>query len=65
MPTFIFICPITGFNVQHWLSDEQDADENQYDAVTCTACGGVHFVGRKTQKVLGQENETGFRFRPR
>jgi hypothetical protein len=43
--------------VQHWLDDDEDAPENEYDAITCPACTRVHFLNRKTGKLLGQDEE--------
>jgi hypothetical protein len=36
---FIFKCPIT--------------DQNEFEGVTCPACTRLHFVNRKTGKLLG------------
>ena len=44
-------------NVQHWLEDDQEAPENKYQAVKCLACAGLHFLNRKTGKLLGQDDE--------
>jgi hypothetical protein len=52
---FVFTCPATSMNVQHWLDDEQDAPENEYEAITCPACTKVHLLNRKTGKILGQD----------
>jgi len=35
----------------------QDAPENEYEAVTCNACTRLHFLNRRTGKLLGQEDE--------
>jgi hypothetical protein len=43
--------------VQHWLDDDEEAPENEYEAITCSACTGVHFLNRKTGKLLGQDEE--------
>ena len=57
MATLIFTCPDTSMKVQHWLSDDGDEVENQYEAVTCPACAKLHFINRKTQKLFGQDDE--------
>jgi hypothetical protein len=58
MPTFIFTCPRTGFNVQHSFDDgDEDARDTEYEAVTCPACARLHFVNLKTRKLLGQDAE--------
>jgi hypothetical protein len=43
--------------VQHWLDDNRDSDEAQYEAVTCPACIKLHFINRKTHKLFGQDSE--------
>jgi hypothetical protein len=47
-----FLGPTTRMMVQHWLDDDEDASEEDYEDITCHACAGVHFVNRKG-KVLG------------
>jgi hypothetical protein len=55
MAHFIFTCPATSMNVQHLLEDDQDASDNEYEGVSCPACAMVHFVNRKTGKLLGED----------
>ena len=57
MTHFIFRCPTTDINVQHWLDEEQDISENEYEGIICLACTGLHFLNRKNGKLLGQDNE--------
>jgi hypothetical protein len=47
MAALLFTCPITQMKVQHWLDDDEDASEDDYEGITCQACAGVHFVNRK------------------
>jgi hypothetical protein len=47
--------PATSMNVQHLLEDDQDASDNEYEGVSCPACAMVHFVNRKTGKLLGED----------
>ena len=54
---FLFTCPATGMYVQHWLDDDEDALGNRYEPITCPACTRLHFLNRKTGKLLGQEGE--------
>jgi hypothetical protein len=56
MAALLFTCPITRMRVQHWLDDDEDASEDDYEGVTCQACAGMHFVNRKG-KVLGGDDE--------
>jgi hypothetical protein len=46
-------------NVQHWLADEVGPDDPQrsYETVVCKACTRLHFINRKTGKLLGEEVE--------
>jgi hypothetical protein len=44
--------------VQHWLDEDDDGvPGNTYEAVACPACTKVHFINRKTGKLLGREND--------
>jgi hypothetical protein len=44
-------------NVQHWLDDDEDVPDNEYEAVTCLACARLHLINRKTGKLLGQQDD--------
>jgi hypothetical protein len=55
MHVFLFTCPKTSMKVQHWLDDDQDSEETEYEAMTCPACSHVHFINRKTRKLFGEE----------
>jgi hypothetical protein len=44
-------------NVQHLSEDDQDAPDNEYEGIACPACAKVHFVNRKTGKLLGQDEQ--------
>jgi hypothetical protein len=57
MAVFIFTCPDTSMKVQHWLDDDDDASDNEYEGITCPACTGLHFINRKTRKLFGQNEE--------
>lgn len=52
MRTITFLCPITRVMVQHRLADDEAA-EHQFQGVFCPACSQLHFVDRKTGKLLG------------
>jgi hypothetical protein len=54
---FLFTCPTTSMKVQHWLDDDDDATEDAYEGVVCQACARLHFVNRKTGKLLGHDSE--------
>jgi hypothetical protein len=55
---FLFTCPSTNLNVQHWRDDDDEGvSDNEYEAVTCMACARLHLINRKTGKVLGQEDD--------
>jgi hypothetical protein len=59
MGNIIFKCPRTGLNVQHWLADEPPLDNSSgsYEAVTCNACSGLHFVNRSSGKLVGEKEK--------
>jgi len=56
MAHFIFTCPTTAMKVQHWLDEDEDDDksEGRYEGIICAACTRLHFLNRKTGKLLGQ-----------
>jgi hypothetical protein len=57
MTTLLFTCPRTRIKVQHWLDGGQDTPDHEYEAILCKACAGLHFINRKTGKLLGQDDE--------
>ncbi|MGA7809663.1 hypothetical protein [Bradyrhizobium sp.] len=57
MARFVFSCPVTSMQVQHWLDDDDDAPEDEYEAVTCKACARLHFLNLRTGRLLGQDAE--------
>ena len=56
MGAFLFTCPTTKLRVQHWLDDD-DAPENEFHGVVCSACTKLHFINRRTGKLLGDKTE--------
>ncbi len=59
MPTFLYRCPNTGFNVQGFASndDKSESDDHIFVGVTCLACGLVHLVNPKTGKTPGEDGD--------
>jgi hypothetical protein len=57
MAATLFTCPVTKMKVQHWLNRDDDAPDNEYEAVICKACSRLRFINRKTGKLLGQQEE--------
>lgn len=56
MTTLIFRCPLTGYNVQGWVSDEIRAEGSTQEifvSLRCTACGLTHLVNPASREVLG------------
>jgi hypothetical protein len=54
----LFKCPRLGTNVQHWLPETPPEDEpnsNAYASVVCLACTRLHFIHKKTGKLLGED----------
>jgi hypothetical protein len=54
-------CPATGFDVQTlWAPhDREEKQGSHYESVTCSSCSLLHFVNRKTGKLLGHEKDSG------
>jgi hypothetical protein len=63
MGNVVFRCPRTGLNVQHWLADEAgpDAPQCSHETVICKACTRLHFINRKTGKLLGEQERPAHR----
>ncbi|MBR0718192.1 hypothetical protein [Bradyrhizobium liaoningense] len=55
MGNIVFRCPATGMYVQHWLAEEvtPEAPTCSYETVSCKACARIHFINRRTSKLLG------------
>jgi hypothetical protein len=53
----IYRCPITALEVQTLLqpSDQRREGKKHYESLTCPSCTRLHFVNRKTGKLLGQK----------
>jgi len=56
MAGVIFICPTTDLSVRHWLDDDENIGENEYEVVACPACAKVHLINRKTGKPLANRD---------
>lgn len=53
----VFKCPRTGLQVQTPLAHGSgDGQGEQFEAVKCLACTQIHFVNRRTGKVLGDRS---------
>ena len=50
----LFVCPQTGEKVQGLVAEKtDDTHDHHYEAVTCLACSGMHFVDSTSGEVLG------------
>ena len=57
MAAFLYRCPRTRLHVQGWIADERSLLEKQnYEAVNCLACGGVHLVNPASGKSIDDED---------
>jgi hypothetical protein len=57
MATFLYRCSKTRLRVQGWVADEWSQPEQQnYEAMNCIACGGVHLVNPANGKTINDEN---------
>jgi hypothetical protein len=60
MTTFLYRCPTTGHNVQGFVPDRPaEPQDDVYEAVTCTACRGIHLVNPATGHVAGAGQKPG------
>ena len=57
MTTLLFTCPATFMKVQHWVDGGEDTPDDEYEAIPCHACTRLHFVNRKTGRLLGQDDD--------
>ena len=59
MVTFLYRCPTTGRNVQGWVAEEVNSDneDNVYETLLCLACNRLHLVNPSTGKALGGDND--------
>jgi hypothetical protein len=57
MGNVLFRCPRTALNVQHWLADGVGPDDVQCscETVVCKACTRLHFINRRTGRLLGDQ----------
>ena len=54
MAHLLFTCPRTLEKVQHWMDESDDAAGDRYEPIPCLACTRLHFINRKTGKLLGE-----------
>ena len=59
MAHLVFVCPTTSMNVQHWSDEDDDVREHEYEGIICPACTRLHFLNRKTGRLLGQVRPPG------
>lgn len=57
MAASFFNCPNTNLNLQHWLDDDENVPDNEYEVIKCAACARLHFINRKSGDLLGAEKE--------
>jgi len=56
MSKLLFKCPVTGMSIQHWLDGDDPSEPGErYQSIVCPACARLHFINRKTGRVLGQK----------
>ena len=54
MGNFVFTCPSTNLNVQHWRGDDDEVVlDNEYEGVICKACATVALDQPKDRKSFG------------
>ena len=57
MVNIVFRCPVTSMNVQRWSDEADDVREGEYEGIICPACTRLHFLNRKSGKLLGQDDD--------
>lgn len=59
MGPFLYRCLATGFLVQGHIPERDPKAEPgvEFEAITCIACGRLHFVNPETGALLGNEAE--------
>ena len=57
MAASVFTCPTTSMKVQHWLAENEDVSNNEFEAIRCQACAKFHLINRKTGRILGQNDD--------
>ena len=58
MNKLLFKCPATDMSVQHWLDDDDPSKPGDcYQSIVYQACARLHFINRKTGRLLGQKEE--------
>lgn len=56
MHSFVFRCPLTGYNVQGRVDVAiHDLPERSYHATDCAACRSVHLINPRTGKLMSEE----------
>jgi hypothetical protein len=55
MEKVVFTCPVTRLSVQHWLDEAEAVLKDEYVGIQCQACTKLHFINKKTGKLLGQK----------
>ena len=56
MGKLLFTCPVTNIRIQHWLDDYDPSKPGDcYQSIICQSCARLHFINRKTGRVLGQK----------
>ena len=55
MPTVVFRCPLTGYNVQGHYEEPlaEPGSGRVFVSLHCTACGRTHLVDPASREVLG------------
>lgn len=56
MSTFLYRCPVTGYQVQGFVADKPgEPNGRAYEPLTCTICNRVHLVDPKTGRLLSED----------
>ena len=59
MSAFIFTCPTTKLNVQHWPENDKDISENEYEGITWPRVLSTAFHQPQNRRASRQERAWG------
>lgn len=57
MADIVFHCPNAELSVHHRLDNDARYSDEVYEPILCSACIQLHFINRKTGKLLGRERK--------
>lgn len=56
MARILSTCPVTTMKVQCELDQTGEPSDREYSQIPCQACARLHFINRKTGRLLGSKS---------